>query len=53
MRISFWRLMANRVRTGDELLDVVENKNPGDRVVLRIIREGREVDLKVTLGVAD
>ena len=41
------------VRSGDELLDVVENKKPGDQVVLGIIREGREVDLNVTLGVAE
>jgi len=42
---------GKQVRSGDELLDVVESKKPGDQVVLRIIRKGREVDLKVTLGV--
>lgn len=41
------------VKSGDELLDVVENKKPGDRVVLLIIRDGREVNLPVTLGVAE
>jgi S1-C subfamily serine protease len=44
---------GKQVRSGDELLDVVESKKPGDQVVLRIIRAGREVDLNVTLGVGE
>jgi S1-C subfamily serine protease len=44
---------GNKVSSGDELLDVVESKKPGDSVVLRIIRKGREVDLSVTLGVGE
>jgi len=41
------------VKSGDELLDVVEGKKPGAQVVLRIVRGGREVELPVTLGVAE
>jgi len=41
------------VKSGDELLDIVEKKKPGDRVILRILREGREIDLAVPLGVAE
>ncbi len=41
------------VTSGDELLDVVERKKPNDSVVLRIFRDGREVNLSVKLGVAE
>jgi S1-C subfamily serine protease len=38
------------VRTGDELMDLVESKKPGDRLVVRVLREGRELDVAVVLG---
>jgi S1-C subfamily serine protease len=37
------------VHTFDDLLTHVESKKPGDKVVLRIIREGDELDVPVTL----
>ena len=44
---------GKQVKNGDELLDIVEAKRPGDTVVLRVIREGREVDVRVTLGASE
>ncbi|MEO8494239.1 MAG: trypsin-like peptidase domain-containing protein [Planctomycetota bacterium] len=38
------------VSTGDEFQDVVESKKPGDRVVIRVIRDNRELDVPVTLA---
>ena len=38
------------VSTGDEFQDVVESKKPGDRVVVRVIRDNRELDVPVTLA---
>jgi len=38
------------VSTGDDLLDHIESKKPGDRVIVRVLREGREIDVPVTLG---
>lgn len=38
------------VRTGDELMDLVESKKPGERLVVRVLREGRELDVLVMLG---
>ena len=40
-------------RTEDELLDVIESKKPGDRVVVTVIREGRRLDVPVTLDESD
>lgn len=37
------------VRTGDELLAIVESKKPGDRVTVTVLREGRRTDVPVTL----
>jgi len=37
------------VSTGDEFQDVIESKKPGDRVVVRVIRDNRELDVPVTL----
>ena len=36
-------------RTKDELLDVIESKKPGDQVIVTVIREGRRLDVPVTL----
>ena len=44
---------GKEVSTGDDLLDIVESKEPGDRVVVRVLRESREIDVTVTLGQAE
>lgn len=41
------------VRSGDELLDLIETKRPGDSVVLRVIRGGAETDVSVVLGASE
>ncbi|MBC8354596.1 MAG: trypsin-like peptidase domain-containing protein [Planctomycetes bacterium] len=41
------------VATGDEFQDVVESKKPGDRVIVRVIRDNRELDVPVTLAASD
>ena len=38
------------VRTGDDLLGDVEAKRPGDEVTLTVLRDGRRVDVPLTLG---
>ncbi|HUT92577.1 MAG TPA: trypsin-like peptidase domain-containing protein [Thermoguttaceae bacterium] len=38
------------VRTADDLLAVVESKKPGDRVTVTVLREGRRMDVPVTLN---
>jgi len=40
-------------RTKDDLLDVVEGKKPGEQVVVSVIREGRGLDVPVTLDESD
>jgi S1-C subfamily serine protease len=40
-------------RTKDELLDVIESKKPGDRVTVTVVREGRRLDVPVTLDESD
>ena len=37
------------VRTGDDFLDVIESKRPGDQIVLTIIREGRQLQVPLRL----
>ena len=41
------------VRTADELLDVIEQKKPGEDVLVTVIREGREAQVSVRLGVGE
>lgn len=41
---------GEKVKTGDDFLGLIERKNPGNRVVLSIVREGREVEVPLTLG---
>jgi S1-C subfamily serine protease len=41
------------VRTVDDLLTVIESKQPGDEVALKIIRDGREISVPVRLGTSD
>jgi len=38
------------VATADELIAAFNNKSPGDKVTLRILRSNRETNLEVTLG---
>jgi S1-C subfamily serine protease len=38
------------VRTLDELLSYVESKKPGEKVTLRVVREGKEIDVPITLA---
>jgi S1-C subfamily serine protease len=40
---------GQRVRTGDELLAVIEDKRPGDRITVTVLRDGQRVDVRVTL----
>lgn len=39
--------------TAEELLAQVESKQPGDKVVLTVLRDGRPVDIPVELGVGE
>ncbi|MDA1054996.1 MAG: PDZ domain-containing protein [Planctomycetota bacterium] len=41
------------VSTGDEFQDVVEGKKPGDQIVVRVIRDNRELDVPVTLAASE
>jgi S1-C subfamily serine protease len=41
------------VRSGDSLQDLIESKQPGDQLVFRVIREGRELDVPVVLGASE
>ena len=41
------------VRSGDELMEIVDNKKPGDRLILRVLREGRELDVLLILGASE
>lgn len=38
------------VNTADELLAIIEKKQPGERVVVTITRDGRSVEVPITLG---
>jgi len=37
------------IRTADELLEIVESKKPGERVIVTVIRDGRRTNVEVTL----
>jgi S1-C subfamily serine protease len=41
------------ITTGDEFLDLVESKRPGEEVTLTIIRQGREQDVRLRLGAGE
>jgi S1-C subfamily serine protease len=43
---------GHRVRTVDQLLDQLEGKQPGQQVVVTVLRDGRQVDVPVVLGTA-
>ena len=38
------------VKTADDFLSLIESKNPGDRVLISVAREGHRLDIPVTLG---
>ena len=38
------------VRTADDFLSAVESKNPGDRILITVLREGHRLDIPVLLG---
>jgi putative serine protease PepD len=40
---------GERVKTAEDLLEAVDSKSPGDRVVITVVREGQEVPVEVTL----
>jgi S1-C subfamily serine protease len=44
---------GQRIRTVDEMLTLVEQKKPGEKVVVSVVREGRQTDVEVTLGTSD
>ncbi|MFW6169724.1 MAG: S1C family serine protease [Planctomycetota bacterium] len=44
---------GQEVETVDELLALVEQKDPGDQVTVTVLRDGRKVDVPVTLGAAN
>lgn len=44
---------GREIHTGDELLDLIEGKRPGDPVQLRVIRSGKELEVAVVLGASD
>ncbi len=41
------------VTTGDGFQDIVETKQPGDRIIVRVIRDNREIDVPVTLAASE
>jgi S1-C subfamily serine protease len=41
---------GQKVRTADDFLSAVESRNPGDKVLVRVRREGHELDVPVVLG---
>ena len=41
------------IKTADELLTIVESKKPGQQVAMTVVREGRRINVRVTLGDSD
>jgi S1-C subfamily serine protease len=44
---------GKRVKTVDDLLSLAEQKQPGDRVLVSVIRDRQQVDVEVVLGVSE
>ena len=40
------------IRTGDDFLDAIESKRPGDQVVLTVIRAGKQIQVPLSLDAA-
>ena len=43
-------LEGKPVKTGDDFLNILDTKKPGDTAVVRILRAGRPMDIPVRLG---
>jgi S1-C subfamily serine protease len=41
---------GQKVRTADDFLSAVESRNPGDKVLVRVSREGHELEVPLVLG---
>jgi S1-C subfamily serine protease len=41
---------GDRVKTADDFLSAVESRNPGDTILITVMREGRQLDIPVVLG---
>jgi len=41
---------AEKIITGNSLSDIIQKYNPGDKVNLKILRNGKEINLEATLG---
>jgi S1-C subfamily serine protease len=44
---------GERIASADEFLDLVESKRPGETVLLTVVRQGREVDVRLRLGAGE
>lgn len=44
---------GEKVTTGDDFLGLIEAHEPGERVILTIIRQGRELQIPIVLGSGD
>ena len=38
------------IKTADDFLSAVESRNPGDTILITVVREGRQLDIPVVLG---
>lgn len=43
-------LGSDRIRDDEDLIDLVSDQDPGDEVVLKVLRDGKEKEIKVILG---
>ena len=43
---------GQKMDSPDDMTRALENKNPGDRVALRVLRGGKSIEVRVTLDVA-
>ncbi|MGE3777820.1 MAG: S1C family serine protease [Pirellulaceae bacterium] len=41
------------IKTGDALQELLDTKQPGDRIVLTVVRAGRPVEVPIVLGTSD
>jgi len=44
---------ARPVKVPDDLYDAIESHQPGERLALTVVRDGRRLELSVTLGAAE
>jgi S1-C subfamily serine protease len=44
---------GEHVTSADEFLDIVESKRPGEEVTLTVVRQNREVDVRLRLGAGE